>query len=52
MVAGIGVFIVTRNPFWSLEAGKATLAIVGGATAGGLAGAGGTAIVQAINEKK
>jgi hypothetical protein len=45
VVAGVATFFITKHPLLALEAGYATLACVGGAALGGLAGACGTEVV-------
>ncbi len=46
VVAGVATFFATRHPWLAFEAGKATLAAVGGAAVGGLIGTGGTVAVE------
>jgi hypothetical protein len=48
VVAGVATFLATRHPFLAFEAGKATLAAIGGAAVGGLIGTGGTVAVEKI----
>lgn len=50
VVAGVATFFATRHPWLAFEAGKATLAVVGGAAVGGLLGTGGTVAVEKITE--
>ena len=51
VVAGVATFFATRHPFLAFEAGKATLAAIGGAAVGGLIGTGGTVAVEKITQE-
>ena len=44
VVAGVATFFATRHPWLAFEAGKATLAAVGGAAVGGAVGYGGACV--------
>ncbi len=46
VVAGVSTFFATRHRLLAWKAGEATLAVVGGATVGGLIGHGGSVAVE------